>query len=510
MTLRARALHRLLGSAGLIAGFDVTPRAAPAISAARGFFAQRLPATVILLLPASLRRRPTTLTVRFATTAMHLRSRRILLRMRRGLRGTPRGRLATATTGLVRGGLGRPTRSRALLRHVVHLVALIDARLHTAGRAAAASTRRCRAIVVGDRYVRLLIVAAAASTTRAGPTASAPAGKATCATRPGSSARTAATDPARATSARSAAVATMNLRATSPWRPVTPISHMIRSAVASSSRAAAVTAARSAVRAVNVGPASRPTVVRAMRVRRASGATVIVATAPVRPMSRTAVVTTTVVGRTSSCSHHTATREHPRALGSSNTWLTAVHRRAQIMIAERAVLVLSLQVCEAHMMVMLRSQLMRVRSRMQTTIATIEAHTSHVDVVDDRPVIDVGDMNATEVRDGPVVVERMTTPVAALKTNTAVSVAVVDTTVEPYVRSPITFVPRVHAATPTPIAGRPQQTGGGSQYPRTRHPVIVVVTVRPITRCPDVANRGAGWLYIHRQGRRCDGDGDAD
>jgi hypothetical protein len=96
---------------------------------------------VVLLLPASLRRRPTTLTVRFATTAMHLRSRRILLRMRRGLRGTPRGRLATAT-GLVLGGLGRTTRSRALLRHVVHLVALIDARLHTAGRAAGASTRR--------------------------------------------------------------------------------------------------------------------------------------------------------------------------------------------------------------------------------------------------------------------------------------------------------------------------------------------------------------------------------
>jgi hypothetical protein len=111
------------------------------------------------------------------------------------------------------------------------------------------------------------------------------------------------------------------------------------------------------------------------------------------------------------------------------------------VITKRGVFVISLHRREGHMVIVFRSQLMRIWPRVQTTLTAIETHASYVDVVDHRLVVDVGDMNATEVRDGPVIEERATTPVAALKTNTTVPVAVVNSAVEPYVRSPIATVP---------------------------------------------------------------------
>ena len=153
---------------------------------------------------------------------------------------------------------------------------------------------------------------------------------------------------------------------------------------------------------------------------------------------------------------------------------------------------------------------MPVRLGVHATFATIEAHTSHVDVVDHRLVVDVCDVNAPEVCNGPVVEEGTTTPVAALKANTAVTVTVVDSTVEPYVRAPIAGMPGIHAASPTPIAGCPQQTRGGCDDPCARYPVIVAVAVGPIAGCPDIANRGAGWLDVYGQSRRSDVNGDSD
>jgi hypothetical protein len=159
---------------------------------------------------------------------------------------------------------------------------------------------------------------------------------------------------------------------------------------------------------------------------------------------------------------------------------------------------------------MLGSQLMRVWPRVEATFATVEAHTSHIDVIDHGLVVHVGDVHAAKVGNRPVVVEGTTTPVAALKTNTAVPISVVDSTVKPYVGTPIAGVPEIRATAPAPVTRCPQEARCGGHNPCARHPVIIALVISPVARCPDITNCGAGWLLIHRQFGGCDVDGDAD
>jgi hypothetical protein len=106
----------------------------------------------------------------------------------------------------------------------------------------------------------------------------------------------------RATSA--ATRATMDLGATSsPRRPVASIGYVIRPAMA---RWPAV-------------------LVTSVRVRPASGTTVIIGGVHVRSMPGPTVLIATVIGSTSARSNDSFTREHPRALGSSNPRLAAVY-----------------------------------------------------------------------------------------------------------------------------------------------------------------------------------------
>lgn len=155
-------------------------------------------------------------------------------------------------------------------------------------------------------------------------------------------------------------------------------------------------------------------------------------------------------------------------------------------------------------------QLMRVWPRAQPAFATVEAHTSYIDVIDHRLVVHVGDMHATKVGDRSVVVERATTPVATLKTNTAVAVTVVDSTVKPYVGTPIAGVPEIRATAPAPVTRCPQEARAGRHDPGARHPVIIAFVIGPVAGCPDIANRGTRWLFVDRQSGGCNVDGDAD
>lgn len=180
------------------------------------------------------------------------------------------------------------------------------------------------------------------------------------------------------------------------------------------------------------------------------------------------------------------------------------------MITKRGMFMVPLHGREGDMTVMFRRQFTRVWPRVEATFAAVEAHASYIDVIDHRLVVYVGDMHAAKVGNRPVVVKGTTTPVAAFETNTTVPVSVVDSAVESYVRSPVTRMPEIRATAPTPVAGCPQQSRGGRHHPRARHPVIVAVAIGPIAGCPDIANCGAGWLYIYGQSRRCDVDGHAD
>src|SRR5882762_6214162 len=88
-------------------------------------------------------------------------------------------------------------------------------------------------------------------------------------------------------------------------------------------------------------------------------------------------------------------------------------------------------------------------------IATIETDAIHGDVVDHRLVVDIGDVRGTDVDHLAVVVHMAALPVAALIARTGVAKTIVHTAVESDMRSPISRVPQVGAASEAPVAGCP-------------------------------------------------------
>src|SRR5438552_18938893 len=99
--------------------------------------------------------------------------------------------------------------------------------------------------------------------------------------------------------------------------------------------------------------------------------------------------------------------------------------------------VIALHTGKCNVVIVLGRKLIRTRPRTQAAFTAVVAHPIHVDVFHNRLVVNVGDVNATEIGNRPVVVEGATAPVATLKTNTAVPVPVVNTTVEAYVGAPV-------------------------------------------------------------------------
>src|SRR5262249_47813201 len=87
--------------------------------------------------------------------------------------------------------------------------------------------------------------------------------------------------------------------------------------------------------------------------------------------------------------------------------------------------------------------------------------------------------------------------------------AVVDSTVEANVRSPIAAVPDVEAVRPSPVTGSPQQSDSGRLDPYSGNPVISIRSVSPVTGSPDVTRRGTRWLHIDRKHGRTDPDRNA-
>ena len=120
-------------------------------------------------------------------------------------------------------------------------------------------------------------------------------------------------------------------------------------------------------------------------------------------------------------------------------------------------------------------------------------------VHNDRPVIDAGYIGDADIRDGPVIEELVSAPLATGKSDAGISEPIVNTAVEPNVRPPISGVPDIQSAAPAPISGRPQHSDR-RHYPRSRHPVVAAVIVpSPITGRPHISRPRADGLCIHRQ-----------
>ena len=125
------------------------------------------------------------------------------------------------------------------------------------------------------------------------------------------------------------------------------------------------------------------------------------------------------------------------------------------------------------------------------------------DIVYDRPVVNVGDVNVADVIDVAVVVEIVPVPVTALVASAGVSVAIVHATIEANVATPVAMVEAVSTANESPVRRRPQCAVVRRRDPYSRHPVISSRCPGPVSGRPDIARPWNRRLLIFRQlGRR--------
>lgn len=200
--------------------------------------------------------------------------------------------------------------------------------------------------------------------------------------------------------------------------------------------------------------------------------------------------------------HHSRSVKHC-GLGSCRDRRTSVvHGREQRAVLSRGVLVLYLRAGRGHVPLAHCGFLGRGRPCGHSSPTAVIADARDIDVVHQRPCVHVMDVCHIHVADSAVVIELPVTPVAAVVSLAGISVAIIDAAVVTHLRTPVSRVPQVAIAAPTPVAGRPQISGDRYEHPCSGHPVIALTAVGPITGGPDVAFRRAGWLCVNRQRRR--------
>src|SRR5450631_592052 len=134
----------------------------------------------------------------------------------------------------------------------------------------------------------------------------------------------------------------------------------------------------------------------------------------------------------------------------------------------------------------------------------VVAHAIHGNVIDDRLVVDVGDVRIADIGHRPVVIETVALPITPLVAAAAVPVTVIHAAIESDLRTPVAYIPYENATPIAPVARSPKETRLGSEDPCARYPVIILVVTAPgpIARCPKVALSGNRRLFIDRKLRR--------
>ena len=128
-------------------------------------------------------------------------------------------------------------------------------------------------------------------------------------------------------------------------------------------------------------------------------------------------------------------------------------------------------------------------------------------------LVDIGDVDAPEIRDGAVVGECSAAPLAADESDAAVAEAVVYSTIEADVGAPVASVPAVNAAREAPVAKGSKERLPWAVAPKRRgNPIVTSVSVGPVAGGPDIARSGERGLHVHGQSgwSNVHGDTDAD
>ena len=151
----------------------------------------------------------------------------------------------------------------------------------------------------------------------------------------------------------------------------------------------------------------------------------------------------------------------------------------------------------------------RASADRRSTGSSVETRSGRVGVDDDGLVVDVGDRDAAEIVDGPVIGEHAVVPVSAFVTDAGIPVAVIHAAIVADMRSPIARIPGIDVVLPAPVAWRPEQSDRGRANRGAGNPIIAVRAIRPEAGRPDVARRGNRGLFVNRQFRwnQCDREG---
>src|SRR5215472_7436925 len=191
---------------------------------------------------------------------------------------------------------------------------------------------------------------------------------------------------------------------------------------------------------------------------------------------------------------HALAVKHSRARTGANRRRSVVDRGQQLPVGAGALLMLILHRRGSDMAVMRSCLLNTRRPRGHSTRTTIKARmvVDHGSVVvDDRGVVvgivDDGGIGRIHIGDGAVVVIDSAAPLSAHETNSGIATAVIDSTIEPNMRTPVAGTPHIETLAPTPVARSPQHTDYRRLDPCTGNPIVAVRTVSPKSRCPDIS-----------------------
>jgi hypothetical protein len=103
------------------------------------------------------------------------------------------------------------------------------------------------------------------------------------------------------------------------------------------------------------------------------------------------------------------------------------------------------------------------------------------------------------VVDGTVIVETTSAPVPALVARAAVAESIINSAVVTDILAPEAIVVAIPTVVRSPISGSPQIAHFRRQYPSTRHPIIALGSIAPVSGRPQIAIAGTFRLRIFRQ-----------
>jgi hypothetical protein len=120
-------------------------------------------------------------------------------------------------------------------------------------------------------------------------------------------------------------------------------------------------------------------------------------------------------------------------------------------------------------------------------------------------VVDDGRIHAPNRR---VVPKDVPLPPAAVESGSIIAVAIVDTSIESNVGTPITVMPMIETVPKAPVTRGPKVSRSGHLNPGARDPKITVVSVGPVARAPKISVLRTRGLLVGDEGRRGNGNRD--